>query len=367
MRVALLGDCAANDAILRRLQKGQEAQVAGDVPKITDACQCVVANLEGCWDLDGLAKPAGPAEKVRIRTTPHVIGLLKRLNVSVVSTANNHSFDFGQVAWAALRDRLVEAGFHCVGAGTNLREAARPVFVEQQGLKIGIIAYADRDCGAVFAGDHSPGVNPLEFPRASHEIRALKQCCDVVIVSVHWGEERIHMPAPKLRRWARAFAAAGADIVAGHHPHVLQGYELLSGSHVFYSLGNFLLADIWNNGSTAVRYCGLNHVSAIPLLQLSCDGVQRLDRVVGVRATSRGVKLADNWSFRSLWRRRCAALQSRDYERVFFRHQAWMWRYVIPFRYRLLREPLALLRRLNLERLARLVGRGSSPWRRKSL
>ncbi|MCH8147003.1 MAG: CapA family protein [Planctomycetes bacterium] len=366
MHIALLGDLSANDAILDLLKRGEDECVVRDVPATTRQCRLVLANLEACWDIDGQARPAGPPGKVHIRTDPNVIRVLKRLNVSVVSVANNHSFDFGYKGWKALDERLNQEGIQSVGGGVNLMQAARPAVVEQEGYRIGILAYADRDCGAILASENTPGANPLDCDRAERDIRQLKKNCDCVIVSVHWGEERINMPAPKLRNWASAFAAAGADVIAGHHPHVLQGYERLGTCNVFYSLGNFLLADIRENGRWAARYCGPNKMSSIPLLELTPDRSLRVDRIVGVRSTGRGVRLADSVRFHRTWRKLCQVLQAVDYEKEFFAHQDFMWRYYIPIRYRLMQEPIAVLRRCGLQQLSRLFGFGASPWLDKS-
>lgn len=368
VRIALLGDLAANDAILARLERGQQRQIAGNVAPVTRQCQLVVANLEASWDREGLDQPAGGPEKTHVRTNPSVVKLLKQLNVSVVSAANNHSFDFGFHGWAALRAKLQAAGVRCVGGGADLNDAAQPLVFQRNGNRIGLLAYADPDCGAILADVDTPGANPFDLARAVAEIRDLKKSCTCVVVCFHWGEERVQMPSPKLRGWARQLARAGADIVAGHHPHVLQGYEQVHGSHVFYSLGNFLMADVFDNGRCTARYRGHNYWSAIPILECRPHKPVRLNHVIGIHSTGDGVvAIAHPRSFARKWRKLCRLLQLPDYEKRFFRHQAFMWRYYIPIRYRLLPDPLGTLRRLRLSKIARLLGCGQSPWRQKSV
>lgn len=367
MRIAFLGDLAANDAILTRLERGEESHIAHAVKSVTDDCELVIANLEGCWDKDGLAAPAGGPDKIHVRTGPHVVGLLKQLNVSIVSAANNHSFDFGFDGYAPLREEMEAQGIRSVGGGSNLAEAAEPLVLQQGETRIGVLAYADPDCGAVLAGTDTPGANPFDPNRAAAEIRDLKKSCEVVVVSIHWGEERICLPSPKLRTWAAVLAKAGADIVAGHHPHVLQGYEKIHDSHIFYSLGNFLMADVLDNGRCLVRFCRPNFWSAIPVLESEEGTRMRLQEVVGIHSTKLGViTLVEEQRFQRLWRKLCDSLTVVDYEKRFRRHQDFMWRYYIPIRYQLLQNPLGTLRSLQFGKLVRLLGIGRSPWQEKS-
>ena len=368
MRIAFFGDLAANDAILTRLERGEESHIAHAVKSVTDDCELVIANLEGCWDKDGLTAPAGGPDKIHVRTGPHVVGLLKQLNVSIVSAANNHSFDFGFDGYASLRATMEAQGIRSVGGGSNLAEAAEPLVLQQGEIRIGVLAYADPECGAILAGPDTPGANPLEPDRAVADVRDLKQECDCVVVCVHWGEERINMPSPKLRSWAKLLVRGGADIVAGHHPHVLQGYEEHHGSHVFYSLGNFLMADVHEDGKRVTRFCGPNFWSAIPVLELRTGERVRLDRVIGIHSTKNGViTIANGRRFRRKWHKLCEVLGSAHYQQRFFKHQNFMWRYYIPIRYQVLQNPLGTICRLSFKKIARLFGYGQSPWREKSV
>lgn len=367
LRVAFLGDLAANDAILARLKGREGARVLTTVPSVTEACDLVIANLEASWDIGGRAPPAAGPQKIHIRTGPSIVAVLKTLGVTVLTVANNHSFDFGPAGWLALRSVTEQAGVVYVGGGITSAQAREPRVIERKGVRVGFLAYADPECGAVFAGKGRPGANCFHLEQAVADVRGLRESCDYVIIAVHWGQERLCMPAPRIRAWAAHLARAGADAIVGHHPHMLQGYEYLPPCHVFYSLGNFLMANVFEDGQCRARYCGFSHWSAIPLFECRPrEGMSLID-VIGIRNTEAGVAVASGWRFRRRWQWLCSALRAKDYEKRFMRHQDFVWRYYGPFRYGLLQDPLRVIRNLSPTKLARLIGFGHDLWREKSL
>ena len=94
------------------------------------------------------------------------------------------------------------------------------------------------------AGENTPGLAVTYDPkRTLEEIASAKKQADIVVVYVHWGEERKEMPLDYQKNMARAYIDEGADIVVGSHPHVLQGLEFYKGKLIAYSLGNFIFTD----------------------------------------------------------------------------------------------------------------------------
>ena len=115
IRLAFLGDVAFNDALVTRLKThGMEAILDG-VPHAIGSCDSVMANLEACWDVDGTALPCGYSGKIHVRTEPAIMDVLERVRVNVVSSANNHAFDFGDRGWDALRAHAAARGIRYVG------------------------------------------------------------------------------------------------------------------------------------------------------------------------------------------------------------------------------------------------------------
>ena len=173
-----------------------------------------MVNLEGPLTNDGT-----PAEKTYcFRGDPALAQILPAGSVECVSLANNHSEDFGAVGYENTEKALEGVGVAYVGNGET-------IMVEtERGLKIGILAVA-------FYIDHED---------MTEQIVSLKdQGAQIVIVSFHWGNEGYYSHTYDQQLYAYTAIDAGADIIFGHHPHVLQSIEEYNGGIIYYSLGNF--------------------------------------------------------------------------------------------------------------------------------
>lgn len=171
-----------------------------------------------------------------------------------VSLANNHGMDYGSKGLAEMVALLDKSGIRHAGAGKNFQEASEPVLVKTPKVEFAMLSFlafmstsANDICGA--AGKNSTGIATLKFngtvnARAKREIAGFikraqtKSPC--VVVMLHWGLEKKTVPTPYQVALGRAFIEAGASMVVGHHPHVLQGGELYKGRPIFYSLGNLV-------------------------------------------------------------------------------------------------------------------------------
>lgn len=183
-----------------------------------------------------------PDKQYTFRLAPEKVSMLVEMGVDAVSLANNHALDFGTDALLDTCDTLDGAGILRTGAGKDLNEAKRAVEVEIQGQKIAIIGATRVIPVAEWAthGDN-PGMLAAYDPAILlEEIKALNETNDHVIVFVHWGIERAEHPEEYQRNLGRQFIDAGADIVIGSHPHVLQGVEYYNNKPIVYSLGNFV-------------------------------------------------------------------------------------------------------------------------------
>jgi len=169
--------------------------------------------------------------------------ILADTGYDIVSLANNHAMDY---CAEGLLDTLAEldaAKLAHAGAGRDAGQAAQGVVLESGGWRVGYLAYTLIVPPSSRAGKDSAGVNTLakQFqPALAAAIGELRQRADIVVVSLHWGQEGSRHPAAYQREIAHRTIEAGADIVAGHHPHCLQGVELCQGGVIAYSLGNFL-------------------------------------------------------------------------------------------------------------------------------
>ena len=176
------------------------------------------------------------------RIAPDRLHIMQEIGADVVTLANNHVLDYGAEALLQNDALLDQAGILRTGAGAGLAEAERLITVEARGKTIGILAgsrvYPEAGWAA---GPEHPGVMSAYDPgRLISDIRKAKESCDYLAVAIHWGVEKKQTPESYQKDMARKFIDAGADIVIGSHPHVLQGIEYYSGKPILYSMGNFI-------------------------------------------------------------------------------------------------------------------------------
>ncbi|MCL6580280.1 MAG: CapA family protein [Firmicutes bacterium] len=218
--------------------KGPDYPWAG-ISDVLGSADLAMVNLECSVSLRGSPMPD---KKWTFRADPSSLGGLRRAGVDVVSVANNHSLDYGQEAFVDTLDYLAGEGVAYCGGGRNLDEALRPVILEVKGFKVGFLgATAIYPVSEWVASSSRPGILPTHYEaKVMAAVAALKKEVDFVVVAVHWGEEYKFYPNDYQRRYGRALVDAGADVVVGHHPHVLQGIEVYRGRVIAYSLGNFI-------------------------------------------------------------------------------------------------------------------------------
>lgn len=174
------------------------------------------------------------------RADPRVIEGLKSAGFNVASQANNHTYDWGTEALVDSLDRLRDAGIQPVGAGQNAMAAHYPLLVNLGGLRIAFLAYVDIDPREAAAGVDRPGVAWLDPAQTLADIRLARPLADLVIVCPHWGVEYASKPTPDQVQLAHQMIDAGADIIVGSHPHVVQPLENYHDHWIAYSLGNFV-------------------------------------------------------------------------------------------------------------------------------
>jgi poly-gamma-glutamate capsule biosynthesis protein CapA/YwtB (metallophosphatase superfamily) len=159
-----------------------------------------------------------------------------------VSLANNHWADLGRKGAEETPELLEEIGVIPLGAARMPPDLFRVETVEVKGWKIGFVAITTRSNTPMFKDRPiTPYLLTSEIKgKVGPVIAEARKGHDLVIVQIHWGDEYADVPAYSQVQAGHAMIDAGADLVIGHHPHVLQGFELYNGGFIAYSLGNFL-------------------------------------------------------------------------------------------------------------------------------
>jgi poly-gamma-glutamate synthesis protein (capsule biosynthesis protein) len=178
------------------------------------------------------------------RANPSKADYWQQLGVDVVGLANNHAYDYGEPAFLDTLDTLDSIGIKHVGAGKNLDEAMAPAIFNIDGYKVAFVA-ADRsqksnEIRAAAAGKNTPGVlfcfDDALFIQA---VKTARESADFVIAIPHWGTEVSTVLEPVQISLGQKLIDAGADVVVGAHPHILQGMDYYNGKLIAHSLGNF--------------------------------------------------------------------------------------------------------------------------------
>ena len=219
-----------------------------------------------------------PGKKFTFRANPSNIELYEQMGVDVVSLANNHAYDYGETALMDTFTTLENANIPYVGAGRNIDEAKKPLYLIANGIKIGIVSATQIERNATpdtkEATATSAGVLRCMDPSALLEVIAeAKANSDFVILYIHWGTESQEETDWLQDEQAPIYAQAGVDLIIGDHPHCLQRLDVVSSVPVIYSLGNF-----WFNSKTqntclveiTVNKDGMETFQFIPCIQNDC-------------------------------------------------------------------------------------------------
>lgn len=219
-----------------------------------------------------------PEKQFTFRAKPGNVAYLKDIGADLVSLANNHAYDYGEISLLDTFDTLEGAGIPYVGAGRNLEEAVKPVSYIAGDIKFAVVSATQIERqdnpNTKGATEQAPGVFRCWNPDKLYEtIARAKQENDFVIVYIHWGTENTNVLDWAQREQAKGIAQAGADLIIGNHPHCLQEVGYVEGVPVIYSLGNY-----WFNSKT-VDTClvkavlgedGLESLQFVPAVQKDC-------------------------------------------------------------------------------------------------
>jgi poly-gamma-glutamate capsule biosynthesis protein CapA/YwtB (metallophosphatase superfamily) len=248
------------------LTQGPGSIFAG-VQSVLDTADVLVGNLE-CAITNG----GEPQPKIyTFAAPPAAAQALGLAGFDILSLANNHAMDYGSPGLLDTRNNLGQYGIASVGAGANAVEAHAPVILERNGLHMAFLAFVDVpneftgfDTHTWIATDTRPGVAWAYRDQIKADVTAAKLLADVVVVFLHSGYEMNDMVVVHQRAEAITAIDAGAALVIGSHPHILQGVEKYHGGLIAYSLGNFVFDD--NEG--------ISNASVILQVLLTRQGVE---------------------------------------------------------------------------------------------
>lgn len=270
-RVTLMavGDIMMARTVGERILAEGPGIVFAEVQSIFSTADILAGNLECAITDQGQPQP----KAYTFAAPPSSAQALGLAGFDIAILGNNHAYDYGPEGMEQTLHLLGEQGIAAVGFGLG-EQAAGPLFIEKNGLRIAFLSYVDVpreypgfDTRAWIATDSTPGIAWAEEEDIRAGVAAAKQQADVVIVFMHFGFEGNELPVRRQRELAVAAVDAGAAAVIGSHPHLLQHVDEYHGALIAYSLGNFVFDDF-----------GMpENLSAILRLVLDRDGMVSYD------------------------------------------------------------------------------------------
>ena len=222
---------------------------------------------------------AAEGKTYTFRAHPGSVKHLYDMGVDIVSVANNHVYDYGEVSLLDTLTTLEAAAMPYVGAGRNIEEAVKPVYFVANDYKIAYVSATQIEQGdypnTKEAGENSAGVFRCWNPEKLYEaVAEAKANSDFVVVYIHWGIELADTLHWAQTDQAMGLAEAGADLIIGDHPHCLQEIAYMDDVPVVYSMGNF-----WFNSKTqdtgifkaTIDENGIKSLQFVPAIQSNCS------------------------------------------------------------------------------------------------
>jgi len=241
------GDISITGTFKKNLLAGKEI-FTDDLKKQIHSHHFVVCNFEG---------PATYAKNIlrqdiEVVSPPKSVEYLVQSGFNIFNLANNHIFDCDIKGFLETREAIIKNSANYFGAGENIQEASRVLYIEKDGIKIALIGVCHHE-GPV-AGNDAHGIFcETEENIIKYKVNEARQNADWVILNYHGGEEYTTIPMPRRRKLFHKYLSWDIDILVAHHPHVFQGCEVINGKPVFYSLGNFVF-DIEAHKSMELTY-----------------------------------------------------------------------------------------------------------------
>jgi len=237
-KISFTGDISLNGYYKQMALQNEDPFV--DIAGAFRNSDVVVINLEAvCESPDNEQHIKGTTLSIDAST----LKFLRTIKTGIACLANNHVYDNLSGGFEQTIEILKEHNIEFVGASL-VGEQNEPLAIKAASKSIGLLNYVHESTRPGVGEKDRIELNIYDKKKIITDVAAQKTIHDFVILVLHWGQDNSRYPAPWQRKDAKSFADAGADIIIGHHSHVLQGFEKIGNSKVYYSLGNFAFSPI---------------------------------------------------------------------------------------------------------------------------
>ncbi len=294
VHLTAVGDLMLDRGLGYAISQGHKAYPFAAVEKFLSSADITVGNMESA--MGDIGQPA--QKSYTFRAPPVAAESLAIAGFDIISLANNHAMDYGPEALLQAIDLLGQQGITAIGAGSDSSKAHQPYILKINGLSLAFLGYvnvpvevAGFDTQSWTATADNPGLAWGEPSAIKNDVTQASQLADLVVVILHSGYEYVEAQSLEQLAAARTAIDAGADIVIGHHAHVLQGVEFYKDGVIVYGLGNFAF-EIDGDPSTAI----LN-------VWLDKNGVRQIEFIPAIIQFGGQPRPAESWEGQAILRR----------------------------------------------------------------
>ncbi len=236
IKILIGGDVVPTADNLSLFESGNTEELVGqEIISIIEGTDVFIFNLEApLTDRGEPIKKSGP----HLRGSKKSIEAISKLRPQIVSLANNHILDYGEVGLADTISLLKQEDIDIIGAGNNINDVNKHKILNIKGKKIGFFSCAEHEF--TIATKKLAGANPYDPLNSFDDVRELKNQVDYVIVLFHGGKEYYRYVSPNLQKICRKFVDAGADFITCQHSHCIGSKEEYNGKTILYGQGNFI-------------------------------------------------------------------------------------------------------------------------------
>lgn len=250
-KILIAGDFAPRTRVETLIENDNFSEVLSEIIPYTSQVDYSILNLE-CPVVTSEQAASILKNGPSLKCTSKAINAIKYAGFDMLTLANNHFYDYGEIGVQTTLQECRAQGIEYVGGGHNIAEASQILYKQIDNKIIAFINCCESEFS--IATENSGGSAPLDPIQQFYYIREAKLKSDHVVLIVHGGPEKYQYPTPRMKKLYRFYIDAGADIVINHHQHCFSGYEVYKSHPIFYGLGNFSfdynrgIDSTWNEG-----------------------------------------------------------------------------------------------------------------------
>ncbi|WP_052947448.1 CapA family protein [Aneurinibacillus tyrosinisolvens] len=236
--MAFTGDMQFTGTVATQINKNGIAYPFAKVKPVLEKADIAMGNLETTLTTGGTAQ----SKQYTFRSSPAMAKSMANAGYDIVGLANNHSLDFGTASLLDTMKYLSAQHVTYAGGGKNAAEATAIRYIKKNGQTVAFLNYSRvLPSSSWFATSSKPGLASAYDTKLMYsKVKEARKKADIVVVFIHWGKERMTKPEAYQTSMGHTLIDLGADVVVGHHPHIMQPVEWYKGKLIAYSLGNFV-------------------------------------------------------------------------------------------------------------------------------